>query len=70
MLDRPGAPAGRLPPELREALDDSRVHRIDNTPVAASSTEVRRRLASRCDDLYQLVPPLVLDYIVKYDLYR
>ncbi len=70
VLDRPGAPAGELSSELREALDETRVHRIENAPVAASSTEVRRRLAEHSNDLHRLVPTLVLDYIDKYDLYR
>ncbi len=75
VLGRPGAPGRHLPRELEEALDDARVHRIHNTPVAASSTEVRRRLAARSDkvpskDLQTLVPSLVLDYISKYELYR
>ncbi len=75
VLERPGAPAHQIPPELGEALDHARVHRVQNTPVAASSTDVRHRLAARSgavpsQDLRQLVPPLVLDYIAKYDFYR
>ena len=69
VLARPGD--GREPsPELREALAGAGVHRIANAPVAVSSTDLRRRLAARSDDLRRLVPPLVLDYIEKYDLYR
>ncbi len=70
VLERPGAGAEQLPPQLETALDPSRVHRVANLPVAASSTEVRRRIAADSHDLRQLVPPLVLDYIAKYDLYR
>ena len=75
VLERPetaGTEAGgREPsPELRKALADARVLRIRNAPVAVSSTAVRRRIAERSGDLRQLVPQLVLDYIVKYDLYR
>ena len=70
MLERPGAETEELPQPLGAALDPHRVHRIANLPVAASSTEVRQRLAAHSLDLHQLVPPLVLDYIAKYDLYR
>ena len=70
VLERPGAPALRLPRQLDEAIDPHRVHRIANAPVAASSTEIRRRVAARSNNLHQLVPALVLDYIAKYDLYR
>ncbi len=70
VLERPGAETEELPQPLGAALDPHRVHRIANLPVAASSTEVRQRLAAHSLDLHQLVPPLVLDYIAKYDLYR
>lgn len=75
VLERLGAAAHPLPRRLDAALDRTRVHRIANTPVAASSTEIRRRLSAvpstgHPDDLYQMVPPLVLDYIAKYELYR
>ena len=79
VLGRPGAPADALPPRLAAASGD-RVHRVANAPVDASSTVIRRRIAAdpsvveapsgRRDDLRRLVPPLVLDYIAKYDLYR
>ncbi len=73
VLERPGvAETGHHEPsaELLEALEDARVHRIRNAPVAVSSTAVRRRLAEHSEDLPQLVPTLVLDYIVKYGLYQ
>ncbi len=70
VLERPGTDAGELSPELEAALDNHRVHRIANLPVAASSTEVRQRIAAHSQDLHQLVPQPVLDYIAKYDLYR
>ncbi len=70
VLERPGADVEKLPQPLETELDPHRVHRIANLPVAASSTEVRQRLAAHSQDLHQLVPPLVLDYIAKYDLYR
>ncbi len=75
VLERPGDGDDPLPHQLDAALDRSRVHRIANAPVAASSTEIRRRLSAvpstgRHHDLHQVVPPLVLDYIAKYELYR
>ncbi|MEM7582966.1 MAG: nicotinate-nucleotide adenylyltransferase [Acidobacteriota bacterium] len=70
VLDRPTETPQVLSPELSAELESSRVHTIANTPLAVSSTEIRRRLAARSQDLSQLVPQLVLDYIQKYDLYR
>ncbi|RMH16892.1 MAG: nicotinate (nicotinamide) nucleotide adenylyltransferase [Acidobacteria bacterium] len=46
------------------------VRLLDNTPVAASSTAIRRQLAARRPLAPGLVPSLVLDYIRKYELYR
>lgn len=69
VLERPGEE--REPsPELRAALSSARVHRIANAPVAVSSTELRRGIAAPSPTSRQLVPPLVLDYIDKYELYR
>ncbi len=70
VLDRPTDPGREPSAALRQALDPDRVHRIGNTPVAVSSTEVRRRIAAGSFDQHQLVPRLVLDYIHKYDLYQ
>ncbi len=70
VLERPNHNPGELPAEIDRALDPSRVHHIKNVPINCSSTEIRRRLAARSKDLDQLVPPLVLNYIHKYDLYR
>ena len=67
VLDRPdsGPPSRRLAAEL----DGARVHHVANAPVAASSTDIRRRIAARSGDLHRWLPPLVLDYIAKYELY-
>ncbi len=46
VLERPGAAVDQIPRQLEAALDRSRVHRIANAPVAASSTEIRRRLSA------------------------
>ncbi len=70
VLTRPGARSDQMPRELRDALDDARVHRIENSPVAVSSTEIRRRITARTNDLRRLLPSLVLDYVDKYELYR
>ncbi len=73
VLGRPGwsleEGRGELPRELREAIDGGRVHAVANAPVAASSTELRRRLAEGGEDLAALVPQAVLDYIAEHDLY-
>ena len=70
VLARPADPLREPSPALRSALDPSRVHRIENAPVAVSSTEVRRRIAAGSLNLHLLLPPLVLDYIYKYGLYQ
>lgn len=70
VLERAGDEGREPSPELRAALADARVHRVANAPVTVSSTGLRRRIATHSDDLSQLVPPLVLDYVRKYDLYR
>ncbi len=73
ILERPGEPGHRdreLAPELRRALETGRARRLANAPVEVSSTEVRRAIAAGESGLGDLVPPLVLDYIVKYGLYR
>ncbi len=72
VLERPGdhdrpAARGRA---ARYASRGARIHRVANAPVSVSSTEVRRRIAAREPGLRDLVPPLVLDYVAKYDLYR
>ncbi len=72
VLERPGAEldVATLVPELREALTSDRARRISNVPVHLSSTEVRHAIASGAEDLAGLMPPLVLDYVRKYGLYR
>ncbi len=67
VLERPGAdqPSRRL----ATAAGDARIHHVANAPVDASSTEVRRHIAEGSSDLHRWLPPLVLDYIAKYELY-
>jgi len=69
VLERPGEE--REPsPELHSALAGARFHRIANAPVPISSTAIRQRITEDPEPLRQLVPPLVLDYIDKHELYR
>lgn len=70
VLERPGNSTDKMSGQLKAAIESTRVHHIANTPIAASSTVIRRRIAARSDDLHQLTSPLVLDYMAKYDLYR
>lgn len=58
-----------LAPELRRALAEGRAHRVANEPVAVSSTAVRRAIADHSPGVERWLPPLVLDYVRKYDLY-
>ncbi len=59
-----------LPAELREARTAGRLHFVDNPPLPISSTELRRQMAAGKLPEPDIVPPLVIDYIRKYDLYR
>lgn len=78
ILTRPGDPWREpIHPELRRALDDGRARRVDNPPIAASSTAIRRSLAAdrprepaEAPRLAESLDPAVLDYIRKYSLYR
>lgn len=77
VLERPGTPLAAedlsiedLTPELRDAITARRAHLVSNVPVHVSSTEVRRAVAASAENLADLVPELVLDYIEKYRLYR
>lgn len=69
VLARPGWGLEELPAELREALH-GRLHEVLNLPIACSSTEVRRRLATGEDLSADMLAPSVLSYLRKYDLYR
>jgi len=74
VLARPGhgldeALAG-LAPELLELLESGRARQIDNPPVDVSSTELRRLCAAGRELPGDKVPKLVIDYVVKYGLYR
>lgn len=58
-----------LAPELQVAVDSGRVHFVENAPIAASSTEVRRRLAAGEAIPDGWLSPRVVRYLSKYRLY-
>ena len=60
----------QLPAALQALALSDRVTFIQNEPIAISATELRRRIASGLEVSDQDVPPLVLEYLRKYDLYR
>ena len=72
VLTRPGFqsdPPPVLAPELQAAVDAGRVHFVANSPLAASSTEVRQRLAAGDALPEGWLSPRVLAYAAKYRLY-
>jgi nicotinate-nucleotide adenylyltransferase len=74
VLVRPGwdptAVLDSLPPELGAAVAAGRVDWVENQPVTVSSTELREMLARGEEPPAAAMPPLVVQYIRKYDLYR
>jgi nicotinate-nucleotide adenylyltransferase len=74
VLARPGFRAGldspALAPHLRAAVDAGRVHFLENEPLPASATEIRRRLASGEAVPDGWLAPRVVRYLSKYSLYR
>lgn len=74
VLMRPGwesdALVEQLPAELGDALGAGRLRLVPNEPLPISSTDLRRRLAAGEEISPDVVPPLVLDYVRKYELYR
>lgn len=74
VLVRPGwesdALVEQLPAELRDALGAGRLRFVPNEPVPISSTDLRRRLAAGEEISPDVLPPLVLDYVRKYELYQ
>lgn len=73
VLRRPGwsrdEALAALAPETRTRLDARPVTFIDNPPLDISATEIRRRLASGAQLGADWLPPAVLEYVTKYDLY-
>lgn len=74
-LDSPEAAGARpLAPEIRDLLDRGGIDLVEDELVDLSSTEIRDRLASDDDPdgewMEEAMPPLVVDYLRKYRLYR
>lgn len=60
VVSRPGA--------VYNVPEGATVHRLDSINLPVSSTEIRRRLAA--GNASEAVPPRVLDYVKKRNLYR
>lgn len=59
-----------LAPELIEGCESGRIHLMKNRPVEASSTAIRRQIAGGERPAAEVLPPIVLNYLTKYELYR
>ena len=71
VMARPGWRLVELPAELRLLVDSGRALVVEEpVRIQVSSREIRHRLAAREQDLHDLLPPPVLNYLVKYNLYR
>lgn len=58
------------PPALRRAVQDGRVHFVEGPEIGLASRQLRRAWAAGEPATAEEVPPLVLDYLRKYGLYR
>lgn len=72
---RAGAPgletaAESLPEAQRAAVREGRVHFLEGPEVGLASRDLRRAWAAGAEPAAGQVPPLVLDYLRKYGLYR
>lgn len=63
VASRPSASLSRLDPQLKQ-----KVHFVDHEPVAASSSDVRRKIA-RGEDTGEFISPAVASYIQEHNLY-
>lgn len=73
VMARPGSDfeaLEQLPAVLRDAVGNGRVRFLAGPRVELSSRELRRRWAAGEPPTAEQVPPLVLDYLRKYGLYR
>ncbi|MCL4836930.1 MAG: nicotinate (nicotinamide) nucleotide adenylyltransferase [Thermoanaerobaculia bacterium] len=74
VIPRPGWNEAELaagaPEPLRDAMVAGRVHFLAATPLPWSSTALRGQLARGEAPPPGALPPLVLDYVRKYQLYR
>lgn len=77
VMARPGALDGGLdeligavPAELQNAARRGRVHFVAGPKIELASRDLRRAWAAGEEPSAEQVPPLVLDYLRKYRLYR
>lgn len=70
VLVRPGWESGPLEPPFDGAFDEGRLRFIENEPRPVSSTDLRALLGEGREVPEGAVPPLVLEYVKKYGLYR
>lgn len=70
VLVRPGWELPELDGERAEAVDRGRVHFIHNRPLPLASRRIRAALANGEPLSPDELPPQVLEYVQKYDLYR
>lgn len=59
----------RLHPELKELVEAGRATVLENPPVDVSSTRLREMLSAGEDVPEEMMPPLVVEYVRKYNLY-
>lgn len=65
-----GDPLDGVPATLREAARRGRVQFLAGPKIDLASRDLRRRWAAGEEPTAEQVPPLVLDYLRKYRLYR
>lgn len=73
VMTRPGQELGSAearPAALQDAVKNSRVQFLEGPEVELASRDLRRRWAAGEEPTSEQVPPLVLDYLRKYRLYR
>lgn len=70
VLTRAGWESGEMAPRLAEERARGRLHFVANEPWPTSSRELRDRLRQGRELSPDDVPPLVIDYVRKYGLYR
>jgi nicotinate-nucleotide adenylyltransferase len=70
VMVRPGWESGEMAPRLAEERARGGLRFVANEPCPVSSRELRERLRRGEDVSPDQVPPLVIDYLRKYGLYR
>ena len=61
---------GKVPEALQQAVRDGRVHFVEGPEIGLASRDLRRAWAAGEAPNAGQAPPLVLDYLRKYGLYR